>query len=98
MRAALFARGVLMHTSGAWDQVMRFMAPLTIEDELLERGLATFEDALESLDTTPPAVGAMPGAAARVVRTEPRLPSTPSGPGPVLPPVPGRTFPDAETS
>jgi 4-aminobutyrate aminotransferase-like enzyme len=52
LRSALFARGVLMHTSGAWDQVMRFMAPLVIEDELLERGLMTFEDALESLDGT----------------------------------------------
>ncbi|MCI4372974.1 MAG: aspartate aminotransferase family protein [Thermoplasmata archaeon] len=50
MRSALFARGVLMHTAGAWDQVLRFMAPLTIEDELLERGLLAFEDALESLD------------------------------------------------
>src|SRR5580658_3517483 len=50
MRAALFARGVLMHTCGAWDQVLRFMAPLVIEDELLERGLLAFEDALESLD------------------------------------------------
>jgi 4-aminobutyrate aminotransferase-like enzyme len=50
MRAALFARGVLMHTCGAWDQVLRFMAPLVIEDALLERGLLAFEDALESLD------------------------------------------------
>ncbi|HYA58338.1 MAG TPA: aspartate aminotransferase family protein [Thermoplasmata archaeon] len=53
MRAALLARGVLMHTAGAWDQVLRFMAPLVIEDELLERGLAAFEDALESLETHP---------------------------------------------
>jgi 4-aminobutyrate aminotransferase-like enzyme len=50
MRSALFARGVLMHTCGAWDQVLRFMAPLVIEDELLERGLLAFEDALETLD------------------------------------------------
>ncbi|HTS33652.1 MAG TPA: aspartate aminotransferase family protein [Thermoplasmata archaeon] len=52
MRSALFARGVLMHTAGAWDQVLRFMAPLVIEDELLERGLAAFEDALDTLDGT----------------------------------------------
>ncbi len=51
MRSALLARGVLMHTAGAWDQVLRFMAPLVIEDELLDRGLAAFEDALESLDS-----------------------------------------------
>ncbi len=50
MRSALFARGVLMHTAGAWDQVLRFMAPLVIEDELLERGLAAFEDSLLTLD------------------------------------------------
>jgi 4-aminobutyrate aminotransferase-like enzyme len=53
MRAALLARGVLMHTSGAWDQTLRFMAPLVIEDELLDRGLAAFEDALMSLESTP---------------------------------------------
>jgi len=53
MRSALLARGVLMHTAGAWDQVLRFMAPLIIEDELLERGLDAFEDALESLETAP---------------------------------------------
>ncbi len=52
MRAALLARGVLMHTSGAWDQVLRFMAPLVIEDELLERGLEAFVDAIKSLETT----------------------------------------------
>jgi 4-aminobutyrate aminotransferase-like enzyme len=50
MRAALLARGVLMHTAGAWDQVLRFMAPLVIEDELLDRGMLAFEDALGSLD------------------------------------------------
>ncbi len=52
MRSALFARGVLMHTAGAWDQVLRFMSPLVIEDELLERGLQAFEDAIETLDTS----------------------------------------------
>jgi 4-aminobutyrate aminotransferase-like enzyme len=96
MRSALFSRGVLMHTSGAWDQVMRFMSPLIIEDELLERGLAVFEDALASFDAGPPPVVARPGATARVSRTEPRLPAAPTGPGPVLPPVPGRTLPDSE--
>jgi 4-aminobutyrate aminotransferase len=55
MRSALFSRGVLMHTCGAWDQVLRFMAPLVIEDELLERGYAAFEDALDSLETGPEA-------------------------------------------
>ncbi len=93
MRSALLARGVLMHTSGSWDQVLRFMAPLVIEDELLERGLLAFEDALESLE-----------AGAEPVRGAPRAPR-PTGPGalapmpvhavpsPLVPPVPGRDLP-----
>ena len=98
MRSALFARGVLMHTSGAWDQVLRFMAPLTIEDELLERGLAAFEDALESLDAAPTPRAARPATAPIAGRPAPRLPTSPGIPGPVVPPVPGRTFPEGEPS
>ena len=97
MRSALFARGVLMHTAGAWDQALRFMAPLTIEDELLERGLAAFEDALDSLEPIPHARGSRPTAPGLTGLAEPRLPA-PGLPGPVVPPVPGRTFPDAEPS
>jgi len=95
MRAALFSRGVLMHTAGAWDQVLRFMSPLVIEDELLERGLVAFEDALEALEAGP-----------ETPRTGPaHLPATPGDlhppgdhgiPPPILPPVPGRTFPRDE--
>lgn len=51
LRAELFARGVLMHTAGAYDQVLRFMAPLTIEDELIDRGFDAFEDSLAALGT-----------------------------------------------
>ncbi|MCI4343260.1 MAG: aminotransferase class III-fold pyridoxal phosphate-dependent enzyme, partial [Thermoplasmata archaeon] len=69
MRAALLGRGVLMHTSGAWDQVMRFMAPLVIEDELLDRGMLAFEDALESLD----------GPAGGPARHRPKVPSGVAG-------------------
>ena len=96
MRSALFARGVLMHTAGAWDQVLRFMAPLTIEDELLERGLTAFEDALESLDAAPSPRAVRPSAAA--IGAIPRVPTSPGMPAPVVPPVPSRTFPDAEPS
>jgi hypothetical protein len=35
-----------MHTCGAFDNVLRFMAPLTIEEGLLQRGLAALGDAL----------------------------------------------------
>ena len=99
LRAGLFSRGVLMHTCGAWDQVLRFMSPLVIEDELLERGLVAFEDAIESLDAAPSARTGRAAAAVRARLTEPRLPTSPGGgPGPVPPPVPGRTLPDAEPS
>ncbi|MGI0130837.1 MAG: aspartate aminotransferase family protein [Thermoplasmata archaeon] len=92
MRSALFARGVLMHTCGSWDQVLRFMAPLVIEEELLERGFVAFEDALESLDSAPSTRRAMPVRTGRVGRSEPLRPSSPGMPAPVVPPVPGRTF------
>jgi 4-aminobutyrate aminotransferase-like enzyme len=101
MRQELFQRGVLMHTCGGHDQVLRFMAPLVIEDALLERGLAAFEEAATALD------GAVPPVR-RVVRgpepspalppeplPEPRLPPTrpsPFSPSPG-PPPPGRTIP-----
>jgi 4-aminobutyrate aminotransferase-like enzyme len=95
MRAALFSRGVLMHTAGAWDQVLRFMAPLIIEDELLERGVNAYEDALESLEAAP--MGGRTVPARPEGFHEPKLPTEPMTHGPYVPPVPGRTFPDAET-
>ncbi|HXW67726.1 MAG TPA: aspartate aminotransferase family protein [Thermoplasmata archaeon] len=97
MRSALFSRGLLMHTAGAWDQVLRFMSPLVIEDELLERGLAAFEDALESFDEAPSARTAVRGRVPRPGIGEPKLPGSPGAPPPLLPPVPGRTFPDPES-
>ncbi len=97
MRAALFARGLLMHTAGAWDQVLRFMAPLTIEEVLLERGLGAFEDALEELDgpgegplptARPPTRGPVgwvpPGGPGEGAPAGPR-PPTPRGPEEVPP-------------
>ena len=54
LRAELLRRGVLMHTAGSHDQVLRFMAPLVIEDELLDRGLAAFAQALEASDDAAP--------------------------------------------
>ncbi len=55
VRMGMLGRGVLMHTAGSYDQVLRFMAPLTIEDELLERGTEIFEQAIGDLDRHPPA-------------------------------------------
>jgi 4-aminobutyrate aminotransferase-like enzyme len=92
MRQELLSRGVLMHTCGAFDQVLRFMAPLIIEDELLERGLAQFEGALEALDASPSG-RAPPGQG--IHATIPRLPRDLPPPvhPPPAPPPPGRTLP-----
>jgi len=91
MRAALLARGVLMHTAGAWEQVLRFMAPLVIEEELLERGLAAFEESLESLDATPRIPSGRPHVP-RSASAELRRPAEHAAPVPGVPPVPGPTL------
>ena len=92
MRSALLARGVLMHTCGAWDQVLRFMSPLMIEDELLERGLNAFDEALDSLDAageSPRSKGSPhpPGSIGDARRPPEHLvpvPGVPPFPGPAL--------------
>jgi 4-aminobutyrate aminotransferase-like enzyme len=94
MRAALLSRGVLMHTCGSWDQVLRFMAPLVIEDELLERGTVAFEDALESLEAGPDTsrTGPVhPPAGPGELR-----PTTHSFPTPMVPPMPAPHLPADE--
>jgi len=92
MRSALLARGVLMHTAGAWDQVLRFMAPLVIEDELLERGLAAFDDALDSLDAAPDVGRGRGRTHPAAVGGELRRPAEHAAPIPGVPPVPGPTL------
>ena len=89
MRAALLARGVLMHTAGSWDQVLRFMAPLVIEDELLERGLVAFEEALESLDSGPEMGRSSGRLGPHSAAHELRRPPEHAAPVPGVPPVPG---------
>jgi len=95
MRSALLARGVLMHTAGAWDQVLRFMSPLIIEDELLDRGVAAFEDALMSLEGTPERAPPSPHVSHPTAPTAyPHLmPEHPLRPSPV-PVSPGRNLED----
>ncbi|PSN84075.1 aspartate aminotransferase family protein [Candidatus Marsarchaeota G1 archaeon OSP_D] len=46
LRSEMFQKGVLMHTCGHYSNVMRFMAPLTIEQDLLDNGLRIFEQSL----------------------------------------------------
>jgi len=48
MRKQMFENGLLMHTSGHYGNVLRFMAPLVISDELLQRGLSIYEAAVKS--------------------------------------------------
>ena len=50
LRSSMFGRGVLMHTCGHDANVMRFMAPLTIENELVDRGLEIFDRSLKEID------------------------------------------------
>jgi 4-aminobutyrate aminotransferase-like enzyme len=97
MRSALLARGVLMHTSGAWDQTLRFMAPLIIEDELLDRGLAAFEDALMSLESTPERAPPSPKVTVPTAPTAyPHVVPEHPIPAPATPDFPGRTLEDEE--
>jgi 4-aminobutyrate aminotransferase len=48
LRKRLFEKGLLMHTCGHYGNVLRFMAPLTIEDALLERGLEVFDEVVSA--------------------------------------------------
>lgn len=41
-------RGLLIENSGTWNNVIRFLAPLTMTDEQTEAGLAVFEEALRA--------------------------------------------------
>lgn len=94
MRRELLERGVLMHTCGSRDNVLRFMAPLVIEDELIDRGLAAFSDALASLDGGTAPTG--PKVAVRTpVDARPRpAPAIATFPVPMpSPPPPGRSLP-----
>lgn len=47
-KGEMFQRGLLMHTCGHYSNVMRHMAPLTIEDRLIEKGLEIFEESLRA--------------------------------------------------
>ena len=44
---AMFRRGLLMHTCGHYSNVLRHMAPLTIETDLMDRGIDIFRESLE---------------------------------------------------
>ncbi len=47
LRKMMFERGLLMHTCGHFGNVLRFMAPLIISEQLLERGLEIYAAAVK---------------------------------------------------
>jgi 4-aminobutyrate aminotransferase-like enzyme len=48
MRKDMFENGLLMHTCGHYGNVLRFMAPLVISENLLHRGLKIYEAAVKA--------------------------------------------------
>jgi diaminobutyrate-2-oxoglutarate transaminase len=46
---AAFARGLVIETSGAFDEVLKFLPALTITDEELRRGLAIVRESLDAV-------------------------------------------------
>jgi len=46
--AACFARGLIIETSGAHDEIVKVLAPLVIEDAVLSAGLDILEDCLRA--------------------------------------------------
>lgn len=53
---AAFERGIIIETSGAHDEVVKVLAPLTIDDDVLAHGLVVLEEAFRAAFT--PAYGA----------------------------------------
>jgi hypothetical protein len=76
------------------------MAPLTIEDPLLERGLAVFEQALSNLDAAPAERSPIPPVSSSPARPHPAPVEEPGLMPPhhpaQSPPPPGRSLPQSE--
>jgi len=51
LRNAVFENGVLMHTCGHYANVLRFMGPLITSDNLLDKGLGVYEQAMKKLNS-----------------------------------------------
>jgi len=48
-RKEMLENGVLMHTCGHYGNVLRFMAPLVLSEELLDRGLEIYDRAVKKI-------------------------------------------------
>jgi 2,4-diaminobutyrate 4-transaminase len=49
LRRTMLENGLLMHTCGHFGNVLRFMAPLIISEQLLDRGLQVYEKAVATV-------------------------------------------------
>ena len=49
LRKTMFENGLLMHTCGHFGNVLRFMAPLIISENLTQKGIGIYEKALKSI-------------------------------------------------
>ena len=47
VKTSMFKHGLLMHTCGHYSNALRHMAPLTISDELMNKGLEIFQKSME---------------------------------------------------
>jgi 4-aminobutyrate aminotransferase-like enzyme len=50
IKTEMFKQGLLMHTCGHYSNVLRFMAPLIIEDDLIEKGISIFEKSVSAVE------------------------------------------------
>jgi 4-aminobutyrate aminotransferase-like enzyme len=48
MRNDMFENGLLMHTCGHYGNVLRFMAPVVISENLLDRGMEIYSKAIKA--------------------------------------------------
>jgi 4-aminobutyrate aminotransferase-like enzyme len=44
----MFENGLIMHTCGHFNNVLRFMAPFIISENLLEKGFGIYEKAMKA--------------------------------------------------
>ena len=49
MRKEMLENGLLMHTCGHYGNVLRFMAPLVMSEDLLEKGLEVYDRAVKKV-------------------------------------------------
>jgi 4-aminobutyrate aminotransferase-like enzyme len=49
IKTEMFKQGVLIHTCGHYSNVLRYMAPLIIEDDLIDNGISIFEKSLKMI-------------------------------------------------